>query len=132
MKTLFALAAAMAFVAVPVALAQDYVGGGSVDVSGVGSAGFALCQSPPSDIPLPFGVGGVCDVDCGGEGEDCIVSNSNTADSYSYCWDTDGDGIDDTCVGPGTGALSTGGFKGVGSVYVNVGGTTGSISAFDP
>jgi len=132
MKTLFALVASAVLVALPVALAQDYVGGGTLSVEGVGSAGTTICQSPPSDIPLPFGVGGVCDVDCGGEGEDCIVSNSNTADAYSYLWDTDGDGIDDTGVGPGTGALSTGGFKGVGSVYVSVGGTTGSIAAFDP
>jgi hypothetical protein len=107
-----------------------YIGGGSAPVSG-DRIGVIACQQTAAN-PTDFGLGGVCSLDCGGFNDDCTVTNSNGFESYNVCWDNNGDGIDETCVGPCTGACSTGGFKGQVNVYVKVGGTTGDISTFDP
>jgi len=131
MKSFGIVALAAMFLAAPALAAHgQYVGGASVTVPGVVGVGAIICEDGVQPGVPPFGIGGVCGVDCTGVNAFCTVTNTSS-DAFTICADLDGDGIDETCTGPFVGS-GTAPAKVIVNVYVEIPGTTGFISAVDP
>ncbi len=90
-------------------------------------AGSIVC----TDNPAVLGdIGGACNIDCTGQSghNRCVITNTNGADLYKFCYDSNGDGVDDVCTPAATGILDHG-YMHLGNVYVLGSGTFGEIQA---